>query len=97
MISLNNMKDYLRIDRDIEDFDNEISLLIEQAQLYIDNCCGNSYKNFDDKVKLSELLIKKIVNDLRSNKGMKLDKKGAYDNITNSIFDILANCGDYNE
>ena len=96
-VELKQMKQYLRIDLEIEDFDDEIEELIQQAQIYIDSCCGTKYYKYDDKVRLSELLLKKIVKDLNSNKGMKLDKKGGYDNIVSSIFDILANCGDLNE
>ena len=38
MVSLEEMKQYLRID--YSDDDELITSLIQQAQIYIDSCCG---------------------------------------------------------
>lgn len=94
MVSLEEVKNYLRVSEDNERVDNEIQDYIQQAGIYIDSCCGVDYKKYDDKVKLADLLVKKIVNDLYENAGMILEKKGGYDRISETILDILANCGD---
>ncbi|AFJ96065.1 hypothetical protein IZT13_000098 [Clostridium perfringens] len=94
MVSLEEAKNYLRVSEDNERVDNEIQDYIQQAGIYIDSCCGLAYKKYDDKVKLADLLVKKIVNDLYENAGMILEKKGGYDRISETILDILANCGD---
>lgn len=94
MVSLEDAKNYLRVSEDNERVDNEIQDYIQQAGIYIDSCCGLAYKKYDDKVKLADLLVKKIVNDLYENAGMILEKKGGYDRISETILDILANCGD---
>lgn len=92
MLDLNEVKNYIRVD--CSEDDREISNLIEQAQIYIDSCVGEGYKKNPAKVKLANLLIKKIVSDLYENRGMILEKKGGYDKISNTILDSLANCGD---
>ena len=94
MVSLEEAKNYLRVSEDNERVDNEIQDYIQQAGIYIDSCCGLAYKKYDDKVKLADLLVKKIVNDLYENACMILEKKGGYDRISETILDILANCGD---
>lgn len=93
MVLLSDTKNYLKVD--FEDDDSLIESFIQQAQIYIDSCCGIKYKEHEDKVKLSELLIKKIVSDLYENRELYLDsKKSGYDKISSTILDILANCGD---
>lgn len=93
MINLDEIKQYLKVD--FEDDDSLIESFIQQAQIYIDSCCGTEYKKYEDKVKLSELLIKKIVSDLYENRELYLNnKKWGYDRISSTILDILANCGD---
>lgn len=94
MVSLEEAKNYLRVSEDNERVDNEIQDYIQQAGIYIDSCCGLAYKKYDDKVNLADLLVKKIVNDLYENAGMILEKKVGYDRISETILDILANCGD---
>ncbi|SQB57824.1 phage protein [Clostridium perfringens] len=94
MVSLEEAKNYLRVSENNERVDNEIQDYIQQAGIYIDSCCGLAYKKYDDKIKLADLLVKKIVNDLYENAGMILEKKGGYDRISETILDILANCGD---
>lgn len=93
MISLEEVKQYLRVDFD--DDDKLLQNKIIEAEIYIDSCCGTQYKKYEDKVKIAKLLIKKIVNDLYENRGLYLEgKKTGYDRISNTILDILANCGD---
>lgn len=96
MINLDEIKQYLKVD--FEDDDSLIENFIQQAQIYIDSCVGEAYKKYEDKVKLSELLIKKITSDLYENRELYLDnKKTGYDRISCTILDILANCGDSND
>ncbi|MBP1889804.1 putative phage protein (predicted DNA packaging) [Clostridium moniliforme] len=96
MITLEEVKKYIAVDTKYDD--DLINKLIEQAQIYIDSCVGTGYQKYDDKVKLSNLLLKKIIGDLYNNRDLYLDnKKGGYDRISNTILDILANCGDSNE
>ena len=90
------MKNYLRVD--CEEDNQAINNFINEATIYIDSCVGSNYKKHENKLKLADLLIKKIVSDLYDNRGLYLDnKKGGYDRISNTILDILANCGDENE
>lgn len=92
MVKLEDVKEYIRVDYTEDDF--LIQSFIESAEAYIDNCVGTSYKQYDDKLKLANLLLKKIVADLYDNRSMTLDKKGGYDRISKTILDILSNCGD---
>lgn len=91
MVSLEEMKQYLRID--YSDDDELITSLIQQAQIYIDSCCGINYKLHTDKVNLANLLIKKIVSDQYDNRGLYLDsKKNGYDRMSSTILELLSNC-----
>lgn len=96
MISLEEVKQYLRVDFD--DDDKLLQNKIIEAEIYINLCCGTEYKKYEDKVKIAKLLIKKIVNDLYENRGLYLEgKKTGYDRVSSTILDILANCGDAND
>lgn len=91
MVNLKDIKEYLRID--YEDDDKLIQNLIEEAQIYIDSCCGTKYKG-SEKEKLADILLRKIIKDLYDDKGLYLDKnrtKG-YDRISSTILNILSNC-----
>lgn len=94
-IKVDDVLTYSRVDY-VDDKEKEfLEGLILQAQIYIDSCVGESYKKFEDKIKLSDLLTKKIVGDLYDNRELYLEnRKGGYDKISNTILDILANCGD---
>lgn len=91
MVSLEEMKQYLRID--YSDDDELITSLIQQAQIYIDSCCNINYKLHTDKVNLANLLIKKMVSDQYDNRGLYLDsKKNGYDRMSSTILELLSNC-----
>ncbi|MCR6515808.1 head-tail connector protein [Clostridium sp. LY3-2] len=91
MLGIEEVKQYIQVDTK---FDDElIKQLIEQAEIYIDSCVGEEYKNFPNKVKMANLLIKKVVSDLYDNRGLDLKNKSGYDSISNTILDLLSNCG----
>ncbi|WP_349401355.1 head-tail connector protein [Clostridium perfringens] len=92
MISLDEMKQYLRVD--YEDDDSLIESFIKHAQSYIDSCCGESYKKYSDKVDLANLLIKRMVKDMYDNRGSYLENKKTPDRMTDTILELLSNCGD---
>lgn len=94
-IQIDDVIIYSRIDYVDEAEKKFLEDLILQAQIYIDKCVGKDYKKDEDLVKLSDLLSKKIVGDLYDNRELYLEnRKGGYDKISNTILDILANCGD---
>ncbi|KOA90869.1 head-tail connector protein [Clostridium botulinum] len=95
MISLEEIKEYLRVD--YEDDDKLIENLIGEAQVYIDTCAGTRYKG-TIREKLADTLLRKIVKDLYDDKGVYIDSKKSkgYDRISTTILDILSNCGDEN-
>lgn len=91
MLEIEEVKQYIQVDTK---FDDElIKQLIEQAEIYIDSCVGEEYKKFPNKVKMANLLIKKVVSDLYDNRGLDLKNKSGYDSISNTILDLLSNCG----
>ena len=91
MINLDEIKQYLKVD--FEDDDSLIESFIQQAQIYIDSCCGINYKLHTDKVNLANLLIKKMVSDQYDNRGLYLDsKKNGYDRMSSTILELLSNC-----
>ena len=87
MVNLKEMKDYLRVDSEEEDI--LIQELIETAVSYIDECCGIAYKNKDNKKKLADLLTKKIVADMYSNREGTIDKQ-VQDRKVTTILELLS-------
>lgn len=86
-MTLEDIKDYLRIDDTEEDL--FLQSLMEVAEIYIDSCVGEDYKINDKAKKLAELLQKKIIADLYENRGTTVDniKK---DVIVTTILNTLA-------
>lgn len=68
--------------------------LIVTAEAYIDSTVGEGYKNNPKKVKLSELVIKKLVADMHENRSTVIESKLKQDRIVTTILDVLANEGD---
>ncbi|NFO89164.1 phage gp6-like head-tail connector protein [Clostridium botulinum] len=66
-MTLEYVKDYLRVDS--EDEDDFIKQLIEVSQIYIDSCVGEAYKDYEKGIKLSELLQIKLINDMYESRG----------------------------
>ncbi|URZ15329.1 head-tail connector protein [Clostridium felsineum] len=89
MATLDDMKNYLRVDSD--DFNEDIQSLIDSTQIYIDSCVGTAYKESNDMVKLADLLLKKIVSDNYDSKSQYVSTKTTIDNMTTTILDILSN------
>jgi len=87
MVNLKEMKDYLRIDTYEED--GLIENLIETAIIYIDECCGTSYKSIENKKKLASILIKKLVADMYSNREGITDKQ-VQDRKVTTILELLS-------
>ena len=87
MVNLKEMKDYLRIDTYEED--GLIESLIETAVIYIDECCGISYKSIENKEKLANMLIKKLVADMYSNREGITDKQ-VQDRKVTTILELLS-------
>lgn len=97
MISLEEVKAYLRVEIDNTDDDILLDSLIKSVEAYIDSCCGIAYKTDDSKVELAKLLIKKLVKDEYDNRGTYKETKFKRDRITDTILELLANAGDVNE
>ena len=87
MVTLKEMKDYLRVDSNEED--DLIESLIEAATIYIDECCGISYKSIENKTKLAVILIKKLVADMYSNREGIIENK-VQDRKVTTILELLS-------
>ena len=94
MITLKDVREYLKIDYNEEDA--YLQNLIEISEIFIDSCVGTNYKTDEKMVKLAELLQKKIINEMYENRSTTVtnDKQ---DIIVMSILNILALKGDTNE
>lgn len=92
-MTLEEVKDYLRIDDTYEDkFLNE---LIEVSQIYIDSMVGEAYKTDVKAVKLANLLQKKLISDMYENRSTEIQCNSStdikQDRIVTSILDKLSN------
>ena len=86
-MTLQEMKNYLRIDHYEED--EMIQDLIQIAIIYIDECCGTEYKSIENKNKLANILIKKLVTDMYSNREGITDKQ-VQDRKVTTILELLS-------
>lgn len=86
-MTLQEMKDYLRIDHYEED--EMIQDLIQIATIYIDECCGTEYKSIENKNKLANILIKKLVADMYSTREGITDKQ-VQDRKVTTILELLS-------
>lgn len=91
-ITLEEAKDYLRVDFEADD--EFIIELIEIARIYIDSCVGESYKNNTKKKRLSDLLLKKYINDMYSNRSTSISESTKKDYISVTILESLSLCED---
>lgn len=94
-ISLEDMKNYLRID--FENDDDFINELIQNARIYIDSCVGEIYKSDEKKFNLSNILMKKLVADMYSERTTKIESNLKDDIIKTTILEKLSLAGDFNE
>lgn len=92
MLTLEEVKRYLKID--FEDDDEDIESFIEAAEAYIDSMVGTYYKEDEKAVKLSKLLQKKLVNDMYENRSTEIPSNTKQDRIVASILDKLSNYED---
>jgi uncharacterized phage protein (predicted DNA packaging) len=92
-MTLQEIKNYLRIEHDEEDA--YLENLIEESLVYIDSCTGEGYKNDPKGIKLCNILQKKLIADLYENRGITIQmQKFSYDNITKTILSKLALMGE---
>lgn len=89
MITLNDIKQYLRIDDTYED--NYVTELIDVSLVYIDSMVGDIYKTDEKAVKLADLLQKKLIADIYENRGTEVPTNTRQDKIVTSILDKLSN------
>jgi uncharacterized phage protein (predicted DNA packaging) len=88
-MTLQDVKDYLRIDSVNEDA--FLSELMEVSEIYIDSCVGEGYKTDLKALKLDELVQKKIISDLYENRSANIQDKTKQDRIVTTILDKLSN------
>lgn len=75
---------------DTTDEDSFLNELIEVSQIYIDSCVGTSYKSNDKKLRLSELLQKKLIEDMYENRSTQVPNNTKQDRIVTTILDNLS-------
>lgn len=89
-MELEKVKEYLRIDYDDENI--FIQSLIDTAQIYIDECVGVAYKNYQNLVNLAEIAQLKLISDIYENRTANIAEKR--DIVITTIFDKLSMAGD---
>lgn len=89
-MTLEYVKDYLRVDT--EDEDDFIKQLMEVSQIYIDSCVGEAYKSHEKGVKVAELLQMKLINDMYESRGSNYEGANNIkrDIIVTSMLDSLS-------
>lgn len=88
MVSLEDAKKYIRID--FEEDDSLIEELIDTAQIFIDGMVGEEYKKDEKLVRIADLLVKKLVNDMYENRYYTVSSNAKKDMVINSMLDKLA-------
>lgn len=89
-MTLEEVKQYLRIDFD--DDDELLTELISVSEAYIDKTVGTAYKNDDSLKSLSNIVQKKLINEMYRNRSTgAIDK--TQDRVVTTILDLLANAG----
>lgn len=86
-ISLQEVKDYLRIDYD--DDDDYISDLIDVSDFYIDKAVGSAYKSFQAYEKIGILVQKKIIKDMYDERSTTVSEQTRQSTIVTTIFEHL--------
>jgi len=88
-MTLEEIKIYLQIDDSYEDdFINE---LIDVSLIYIDSMVGELYKTDVKAISLANLLQKKLISDMYSNRSTEVAQNTKQDRIVTSILDKLSN------
>lgn len=70
---------------DYNDEDDLLNEIIEVAQIYLDSKCGEEYKKEPKAVKLANLALRKIVNDLYENRTGQVASNYKEDPVVKSI------------
>lgn len=91
MVSLEDIKRYLRID--YSDDDKDIENMVEVAVIWIDSMVGDSYKTDEKLQNLADLLTKKLVSDLYDNRTFTISSNAKRDYICTAILDKLSLSG----
>lgn len=87
-MTLDEVKNYIRIDGEYED--DYIKELIEVSQIYIESMVGSTYLEDEKLVKLSKLLQKKLIADMYEQRSTEIPSKTKQDRIASSILDKLS-------
>lgn len=88
-VTLADAQVYLKIDGDYDQA--YIAELAATSLLYIESCVGTAYQADAKAVKLADLLQKKIIADMYSQRGTEIPSNTKQDKITQSILDKLSN------
>ncbi|AUN22514.1 DNA packaging protein [Clostridium botulinum] len=88
-MTLEEIKDYLKIDDDYED--NSLNELIATSEIYINFMVGEGYKTDNKALKLANLLQKKLIADMYENRSTEVPTNTKQDRIVTSILDKLSN------
>jgi uncharacterized phage protein (predicted DNA packaging) len=86
-LTLEEVKQYLRID--FEDDDTDIKDMMEVSQIWIDSMVGEEYKADEKAVKLKNLLQKKLISDMYENRSMEIASNAKSGLMATSIIDKL--------
>lgn len=86
---LNDVKKYISVD--YEDDDDLIKDEIEIAQIYIDECVGQKYKQDEKKVRLASLVLKMFVKYMYDNRSIVVPQNLKNSHIVTTILDVLEN------
>lgn len=90
-MDLNKVKKYLSI---FDDFDDELLQdYIVSSQIYIDSCVGEGYKSNPHGIKISEILMLRLIHDMYENRGADISSNQRRDIITTSMLNILDGMG----
>lgn len=92
MITLEQAKEYCRIDFDDEDA--YIQSIVDASLIYIDSMVGEGYKLDEKAIKMADLLQLKLISDMYEQRSTEVQNNMKIDRITNSILDKLANYGE---
>lgn len=88
MLDLEEVKAYLRV------CDNDSDLQIQQmmlmAETYLDSICGEGYKKDPKLVKLSKILLLKLIADLYECRGSTIEGNLKQDRFATNIIQILS-------
>lgn len=98
-VTLEQAKNYLKVDEDITDDDELISSLISAADDYVERTTGKTNSG-DNSSSLYDLCVKMLVAHWYENRAVYSAKPGAINDIPHTVTALLihiAQCSDYPE